>query len=99
MVHVVSSTIADLDVDAEIIDLRTLVPLDIEAIAISVRKTGRCMIVPEATRTSGFGAELSALVQEPCFYALEAPMQRSTGFHTPYPPSLEWARSEGRSEG
>src|SRR3546814_6167636 len=51
MVHVVSSTIADLGVDAEIIDLRTLVPLDIEAIEISVRKTGRCMLVHEANRT------------------------------------------------
>src|SRR3546814_6992 len=95
MVHVVSSTIADLDVDAEIIDLRTLVPLDIEAIEISVRKTGRCMIVHEATRTSGFGAELSALVQERCFYALEAPIERVTGFDTPYPHSLEWAYFPG----
>src|SRR3546814_14990011 len=95
MVHVVSSTIADRFCDAVIIDLRTLVPLDIEAIEISVRKTGRCMIVHEATRTSGFGAELSALVQERCFYALEAPIERVTGFDTPYPHSLEWAYFPG----
>jgi 2-oxoisovalerate dehydrogenase E1 component beta subunit len=71
------------------------VPLDIEAIEQSVRKTGRCMIVHEATRTSGFGAELSALVQERCFYHLEAPIERVTGFDTPYPHSLEWAYFPG----
>jgi len=60
-----------------------------------VKKTGRCMIVHEATRTSGFGAELSALVQERCFYHLEAPIERVTGFDTPYPHSLEWAYFPG----
>ena len=95
MVHVVSSTVAEMGVDAEIIDLRTLVPLDIEAVEASVRKTGRCLIVHEATRTSGFGAELSALVQERCFYHLEAPIERVTGFDTPYPHSLEWAYFPG----
>jgi 2-oxoisovalerate dehydrogenase E1 component beta subunit len=95
MVHVVSSTVAEMGVDAEIIDLRTLVPLDIEAVEASVKKTGRCMIVHEATRTSGFGAELSALVQERCFYHLEAPIERVTGFDTPYPHSLEWAYFPG----
>lgn len=95
MVHVVATTVEELDVDAEIIDLRTLVPLDIEAIEASVKKTGRCMIVHEATRTSGFGAELSALVQERCFYHLEAPIERVTGFDTPYPHSLEWAYFPG----
>ncbi|RYE01936.1 MAG: alpha-ketoacid dehydrogenase subunit beta [Sphingomonadales bacterium] len=96
MVHVVASTIEEMgDVDAEIIDLRTLVPLDIEAIEASVKKTGRCLIVHEATRTSGFGSELSALVQERCFYHLEAPIERVTGFDTPYPHSLEWAYFPG----
>jgi 2-oxoisovalerate dehydrogenase E1 component beta subunit len=95
MVHVVSSTVAEMGVDAEIIDLRTLVPLDIEAVEASVKKTGRCLIVHEATRTSGFGAELSALVQERCFYHLEAPIERVTGFDTPYPHSLEWAYFPG----
>jgi 2-oxoisovalerate dehydrogenase E1 component beta subunit len=99
MVHVVASTIAELPpeaaIDAEIIDLRTLVPLDIATIEASVKKTGRCLIVHEATRTSGFGAELSALVQERCFHHLEAPIVRVTGFDTPYPHSLEWAYFPG----
>jgi 2-oxoisovalerate dehydrogenase E1 component beta subunit len=95
MVHVCRAVIEEAGVDAEILDLRTLVPLDIEAIEESVKKTGRCMIVHEATRTSGFGAELSALVQERCFYHLEAPIERVTGFDTPYPHSLEWAYFPG----
>jgi 2-oxoisovalerate dehydrogenase E1 component beta subunit len=95
MVHVALATIEEMGIDAEILDLRTLVPLDIEAIEASVRKTGRCMIVHEATRTGGFGAELSALVQERCFYHLEAPIERVTGFDTPYPHSLEWAYFPG----
>jgi 2-oxoisovalerate dehydrogenase E1 component beta subunit len=95
MVHVVASTVAEAGIDAEIIDLRSLVPLDMETIETSVKKTGRCMIVHEATRTSGFGAELSALVQERCFHHLEAPIERVTGFDTPYPHSLEWAYFPG----
>jgi len=77
-------------VDAEVIDLRTLVPLDIETIEASVKKTGRCVIVHEAPKTSGFGGELSALVQERCFYHLEAPVARVTGWDTPYPHAFEW---------
>src|SRR5689334_21051447 len=95
MVHVALGAIEDSGIDAEVIDLRTLVPIDIEAIVASVQKTGRCVIVHEATRTSGFGAELSALVQERCFYHLEAPIERVTGFDTPYPHSLEWAYFPG----
>lgn len=95
MVHVCQAVVEEAGIDAEILDLRTLVPLDIEAIEASVKKTGRCMIVHEATRTSGFGAELSALVQERCFYHLEAPIERVTGFDTPYPHSLEWAYFPG----
>ncbi|KQM28288.1 MULTISPECIES: alpha-ketoacid dehydrogenase subunit beta [unclassified Sphingomonas] len=95
MVHVVQATVEAAGIDAEILDLRTLVPLDIEAIEASVKKTGRCMIVHEATRTGGFGAELSALVQERCFHHLEAPIERVTGFDTPYPHSLEWAYFPG----
>jgi 2-oxoisovalerate dehydrogenase E1 component beta subunit len=89
MVHVALAATADTGVDAEIIDLRTLIPLDIETIAASVCKTGRCVIVHEATRTGGFGAELSALVQEYCFYDLEAPIERVTGWDTPYPHAFE----------
>ena len=95
MVHVVQTVVAEMGVDAEIVDLRTLLPLDVEAIEQSVKKTGRCLVVHEATRTSGFGAELAALVQERCFYHLEAPVERVTGFDTPYPHSLEWAYFPG----
>jgi 2-oxoisovalerate dehydrogenase E1 component beta subunit len=95
MVHVTLATVRELGIDAEVIDLRTIVPLDIETIERSVEKTGRCVVVHEATRTNGFGAELAALVQERCFYHLEAPVQRATGFDTPYPHSLEWAYFPG----
>ena len=61
----------------------------------SVKKTGRCVVVHEATRTSGFGAELAALVQEHCFYHLEAPIERVTGWDTPYPHAQEWAYFPG----
>jgi 2-oxoisovalerate dehydrogenase E1 component beta subunit len=95
MVHVTLATVRELGIDAEVIDLRTIVPLDIATIEQSVKKTGRCVIVHEATRTNGFGAELAALVQERCFFHLEAPVQRATGFDTPYPHSLEWAYFPG----
>ncbi|QDG76202.1 alpha-ketoacid dehydrogenase subunit beta [Labrenzia sp. PHM005] len=90
MVYVAEAAAEETGVDAEIIDLRTLLPLDLEAITESVKKTGRCVIVHEATRTSGFGAELMSLVQESCFYHLEAPMIRVTGWDTPYPHAQEW---------
>ena len=95
MVHVALATAEAEGIDAEVIDLRTIVPVDIETIEQSVRKTGRCVIIHEATRTSGFGAELSALVQERCFYFLEAPVQRVTGYDTPYPHSMEWTYFPG----
>jgi 2-oxoisovalerate dehydrogenase E1 component beta subunit len=95
MVHLALAAVEEAGLDAEVIDLRTIVPVDIEAIETSVKKTGRCVIVHEATRTAGFGAELSALVQERCFYHLEAPVERVTGFDTPYPHSLEWAYFPG----
>jgi 2-oxoisovalerate dehydrogenase E1 component beta subunit len=90
MVHVAMAAAAHAGVDAEVIDLRTLIPVDIDTIVESVKKTGRCVIVHEATRTSGFGAELSAMVQEECFYHLEAPILRVTGWDTPYPHAFEW---------
>ncbi|MDB5698617.1 MAG: alpha-ketoacid dehydrogenase subunit beta [Alphaproteobacteria bacterium] len=95
MVHVALSAAEAEGIDVEVIDLRTLVPIDIETIEASVKKTGRCLILHEATRTAGFGAELSALVQERCFYHLEAPVQRVTGFDMPYPHALEWAYFPG----
>ena len=90
MCFVAEAAVQETGVDAEIIDLRTLLPLDIETIAASVKKTGRCMVLHEATLTSGFGAELSAQIQEQCFYSLEAPIERVTGWDTPYPHAQEW---------
>ncbi len=75
--------------DCEVIDLRSLQPLDIEAVVASVQKTGRAVVVHEAPRTCGFGAELAALIQERCFLHLEAPVMRVTGFDTPFPYTLE----------
>ena len=75
----------------EVIDLRSLVPLDVDAIVTSVTKTGRCVVVAEAPRTCSFASELAALVQERCFLHLEAPVRRVTGFDTPFPYSLEHA--------
>ena len=95
MVWVAQSAAAELGVNADILDLRSLLPLDIDAIAESVKKTGRCVILHEATKTSGFGAELMAQVQEQCFYSLEAPIERVTGWDTPYPHAQEWAYFPG----
>ncbi|HVI23932.1 MAG TPA: alpha-ketoacid dehydrogenase subunit beta [Myxococcales bacterium] len=90
MLHEAEAACAETpDLDAELIDLRTLWPLDIEAITRSVRKTGRCAIVHEAPRSCGFGAEIAALLQERCFYHLEAPILRIAGWDTPFPYTLE----------
>jgi 2-oxoisovalerate dehydrogenase E1 component beta subunit len=71
----------------EVIDLRSLSPLDTDTIFESVRRTGRCVVVHEAPVTGGLGAEIAARVTEECFYRLEAPVLRVGGFSTPYPPS------------
>ena len=76
-------------VEAEVIDLRTLWPVDIATIVDSVKRTGRLVIVHEAPKTCGFGAELLSLVSERAFYHLEAPPVRVTGFDTPFPYTLE----------
>lgn len=73
------------DVSVELIDLRTICPVDIETIVESVKKTGRCVVVHEAPKTAGMGAEISSLIQEHCFLHLEAPVQRCTGFDTVMP--------------
>jgi 2-oxoisovalerate dehydrogenase E1 component beta subunit len=71
----------------EVIDLRSLSPLDIPAIRASVQRTGRCVVAHEAAVTGGLGAEIAARITEECFYHLEAPVLRAGGFSTPYPPS------------
>jgi pyruvate dehydrogenase E1 component beta subunit len=71
----------------EVIDLRSLAPLDTETIVASVRRTGRCVVVHEAPVTGGLGAEIAARVTQECFYHLEAPVLRVGGFSVPYPPS------------
>lgn len=75
------------DAALEVVDLRSLNPLDFEIVAASVRRTGRAVVMHEGPRTLGFGAELAARIQEECFYDLEAPVLRATGFDTPYPPA------------
>jgi 2-oxoisovalerate dehydrogenase E1 component subunit beta len=71
----------------EVIDLRSLSPLDLDTVTASVRKTGRCVVVHEAPVTGGLGGEIAARVTQECFYHLEAPVLRVGGFSTPYPPS------------
>jgi 2-oxoisovalerate dehydrogenase E1 component beta subunit len=71
----------------EVVDLRSLNPLDFETVADSVRRTGRAVVMHEGPRTLGFGAELAARIQEELFYHLESPVLRATGFDTPYPPA------------
>lgn len=73
------------DVSVELIDLRSIYPIDTDTIIQSVQKTGRCVIVHEAPKTCGFGAELSAIIQEHCFLHLKAPVQRVAGFDTVMP--------------
>lgn len=84
-----AETLAKEGVSAEVIDLRTLVPLDEPSVIASVEKTGRAVIVHEAPRFCGFGAELAALLVERAFYSLKAPIARVTGYDTPFPYALE----------
>lgn len=71
----------------EVVDLRSLSPLDFDTVAASVGRTGRAVVIHEGPRTLGFGAELAARISEELFYDLEAPVLRATGFDTPYPPA------------
>jgi 2-oxoisovalerate dehydrogenase E1 component beta subunit len=75
------------DISVEVVDLRSLSPLDLTTIFASVRKTGRCVVVHEAPVTGGLGAEVAARITQECFYSLEAPVLRVGGYSTPYPPS------------
>ena len=90
MVHVVEAAVRLSGFDAEIVDVRTMAPLDVDTLCTSVCKTGRCVVVHEATLFGGFGAELVATIQEACFWNLEAPIQRVAGWDTPYPHAFEW---------
>ena len=96
MVHVAEAAALSLGLDAEVIDVRTISPLDSETLCESVRRTGRCLIVHEATRFGGFGAEISATVQEQCFWHLQAPIGRVGGWDTPYPHAFEWEYFPGQ---
>ena len=76
-------------ISCEIIDLRTILPWDIEAVTGSVRKTGKCIVSHEAPITCGFGAEVVATIQRECFWSLESPVERVCGMDTPFPLVLE----------
>jgi 2-oxoisovalerate dehydrogenase E1 component beta subunit len=92
MVHTVLETaekLASEGFDPEVVDLRSLVPLDVETILESVKKTGRVVVAYEAPKTAGFGAELSAIIAERALMHLEAPIARVAGFDTPFPYTLE----------
>jgi 2-oxoisovalerate dehydrogenase E1 component beta subunit len=97
MVHVCMAAAAALGVDAEVIDIRSIAPLDTETIWTSVKKTGRCVVAHEATRFAGFGAEILSTIQEECFWHLEAPIQRVAGWDTPYPHAFEWEYFPGQA--
>ena len=83
----VAETAAAEGTSIEVVDLRTISPLDSATVVASVRRTGRCVVVHEAPAFYGVGAEVAAQVTEECFYQLEAPVQRVGGFHMPYPPA------------
>jgi len=80
--------VAQYDISPEVVDLRTLTPLDEETIVTSVQKTQRAVVVHEAVRTSGFGGEIASIIQEKAFLYLEAPVLRVTGYDTPYPMTM-----------
>jgi 2-oxoisovalerate dehydrogenase E1 component beta subunit len=97
LVHVALAAAEKLGIDAEVIDLRSIAPLDADTIVASVKKTGRCVVAHEATRFAGFGGELTATLQEECFWHLEAPIQRVAGWDTPYPLAFEWEYFPGQN--
>jgi 2-oxoisovalerate dehydrogenase E1 component beta subunit len=97
MVHVCEAAARGLGLDAEIVDVRTMVPLDVDTLVASVNKTGRCVVVHEATRFGGYGGELSATIQEECFWHLQAPILRVCGWDTPYPHAFEWEYFPGQA--
>lgn len=84
-----AAELANRQIDIEVINLRTLNPLDIKTIMASVQKTRRCVIAHEAPKTQGFGAEIATQIMEKCFFYLEAPVKRCCGLDTPFPHTLE----------
>jgi 2-oxoisovalerate dehydrogenase E1 component beta subunit len=96
LVHIAVAAAEATGVDAEVIDIRTIAPLDVETLANSVNKTGRCIVAHEATRFGGYGAELTARIQKECFWNLEAPIARIAGWDTPYPHAFEWQYFPGK---
>ena len=96
LVHVAVAAAEASGVDAEIVDVRSISPLDVQTIADSVNKTGRCMVAHEATRFGGYGGELVARIQKECFWNLEAPIGRIAGWDTPYPHAFEWQYFPGK---
>jgi pyruvate/2-oxoglutarate/acetoin dehydrogenase E1 component len=85
MVREAVAAAEEVDADVEVLDLRTLSPLPVEAILASVKRTGRCVVLHEARRTLGLGAELSALLTEHALSYLEAPVIRATGYDVHFP--------------
>lgn len=85
MMHPTLDAVDELGVSADVVDLRSLSPFDAEAVVDSVKRTGRCVVVHEAPRTGGFGAELVARINDDALLHLEAPVERVTGFDTPVP--------------
>ena len=83
-----AAVLADQGISAAVLDLRTLVPLDVETLVASVSATGRCVVVHEAPLTAGFGAEIAATLQEEAFFSLDAPVARVAAHDTPYPPGM-----------
>lgn len=79
----------ELDISVEIIDLRTILPWDEETVINSIKKTGKCIVTHEAPITCGFGAEVTAKIQEKAFDYLEAPVRRVCGYDTPFPLAFE----------
>jgi 2-oxoisovalerate dehydrogenase E1 component beta subunit len=96
LVHVAKAAADEVGVDAEIIDVRSLAPLDVKTLTDSVNRTGRCLIAHEATRFGGYGGELAARIQKECFWNLEAPIGRVAGWDTPYPHAFEWQYFPGK---
>ena len=96
LVHVATAAAEATKVDAEVIDVRSMSPLDVTTLTDSVKKTGRCLIAHEATRFGGYGAELVATIQKDCFYHLEAPIARVAGWDLPYPHAFEWQYFPGK---